>query len=95
MLKMRKIDKVFLNNNVDYIIIIILGHYLKLKNKLWLIWRWSYMSITRLELLRKNKKVSACSVSNLVTPRKDDKLSLDKCSKNTKFRSSAFDYMIR
>lgn len=53
------------------------------------------MSITRLELLRKNKKVSACSVSNLVTPRKDDKLSLDKCSKNTKFRSSAFDYMIR
>ena len=53
------------------------------------------MSITRLELLRRNNKVDACSVSNLVSPRRDDKLSLNKCSENTKFRSSAFDWMIR
>lgn len=51
--------------------------------------------MTRLELLCKNQAVQACNTSELVLRKKENLLALDKCSDRTKFRSSAFNYMLR
>ena len=45
--------------------------------------------MTRLEALRKNQIIKACSQSSLVSHQQSSKLSLSKCSDRTKMRSSA------
>ena len=42
----------------------------------------------------KNRKVKACNVANLIDPKRDLNLSLNKCSEKTKFRSSLFDMLV-
>ncbi len=42
----------------------------------------------------KTQQVRSCNVSNLITPKKDLKLSLHKCSNKTKIRDSSFDILL-
>lgn len=51
--------------------------------------------ISKLEWLLRNRKNDSCVVSNMVSPRKNVELSLNKCSDKTKLRASAYDGMIR
>lgn len=43
---------------------------------------------------KKKRRVAACNVSNLISTPKDIKLSLEKCSDETKLKSSFFNWLI-
>lgn len=42
----------------------------------------------------KNQKVKACNVSNLITSKSNLRLSLNKCSRDTRIRSSLLDIFV-
>lgn len=50
--------------------------------------------MVRKEPVIKNQKVRACNVSNLITSKSNLRLSLNKCSRDTKIRSSLLDIFI-